>query len=120
MKKLKNQIAEKLKRKSGETLAEVLIALLIAALALTMLASTIASSSKMITQSKQKMESYYAANDSLAEKSGDSKLTMTLKLGGESGTVVKMTNAAITVNYNVNDEAGAKKVIAYWLGAEGD
>lgn len=118
MKKLKNQIAAKLGQKSGETLAEVLVALLIAALALTMLASMIASSTKLINQSKQKMESYYAANDSLAEKSGDGELTMSLKLGESD---VKMTNVAIDeVEYSVNNKAGAKKVIAYWLGAGGE
>ena len=49
----------KLKSRAGESLAEVLIALLVSALALVMLASMIAHAFNMITTSRDKMNAYY-------------------------------------------------------------
>ena len=82
MKELRRRVLRKLGGRKGETLAEVLIALLIAALALTMLASTIASSSKIILRSKDKMESYYDKNNEMAEMAESGTLTATIKISG--------------------------------------
>lgn len=54
-------VSEKLKSRAGETLSEVLIALLIAALALTILANMISASSKMVLDSRSSLEKYYQA-----------------------------------------------------------
>ena len=63
--KLKNRIRDRLRNQDGDSIAEVLIALLISSLALVMLASMITSSTKIITGSKTKMNDYYAACNSV-------------------------------------------------------
>ena len=50
------RIIKKVKSRAGETIAEVLVALLISSVALVMLAGMIASTTSMVTQSKSKME----------------------------------------------------------------
>ena len=130
MKRLREKIAARLKNSAGESLAEVLIALLIAALALTMLAATISAASKMITNSKTKMGEYYAANDALAVQAKDSSKTLSItvspmKLNAENNLVVDDTAAKVkltadgteatstTVYYFVNNELPGTSVISY-------
>ena len=55
---MKKKILSKLRGKAGESIAETMIATLIAALALTMLAGAIASAAKIVTGSKQAMTTY--------------------------------------------------------------
>ncbi|MBQ6479683.1 MAG: hypothetical protein IJI45_01065 [Anaerolineaceae bacterium] len=62
---MKKRMIDKLKHTCGETISEVLVALLISSLALVMLASMITSTSKMVTTSKSKMDEYYTANTEL-------------------------------------------------------
>ncbi len=63
---MKKRMLEKLRSRRGDSLAEVLVAMLISAVALVMLASMIASSSRMILRSRESMEEYDAANNVLA------------------------------------------------------
>ena len=53
---------KRLSSESGESIAEVLIALLIAAVALMMLASMISSTVSIVNKSKTKMDEYYQNN----------------------------------------------------------
>lgn len=55
---LKQRIAAKLRGKSGESLAETMIATLIAALALVMLAGAVSAAANVITRSKTAMKTY--------------------------------------------------------------
>ena len=55
------KIRSKLQSKRGESLSEVLIALLISALALTILASMISASSNIVMTSRRALENYYSA-----------------------------------------------------------
>lgn len=116
MKKLRAKTLAKLSGRSGETLAEVLIALLIAALAMTMLAAAISSSAKMITKSKQKMEQYYSESDRMAEQSGDTTGKLSINLSQSGSAVYLLKNGQpLTAAFTVNDEIARTKVIAYWL-----
>ena len=54
----KNRAAQKLKSRSGETISELLIALLISSLALTMLAGMITAASRIVRNSMKSMENY--------------------------------------------------------------
>ncbi len=63
---MKKRMLEKLRSRRGDSLAEVLVAMLISAVALVMLASMIASSGRMIRRSRESMENYDAANNVLA------------------------------------------------------
>jgi hypothetical protein len=69
----------KLKNKSGETIAEVLVALLVSSLGLVMLASMINASTNIIAKSRSLMEEYYTEK---AETIGsvDVKITINEKV----------------------------------------
>lgn len=62
---MKSKLFQKLRSRIGESIAETLVALLIASLALIMLASMIRSTVSMVTRSEETMTAYYAANDAL-------------------------------------------------------
>lgn len=129
MKKQKSRLFAKLKSNAGESLGEVLIALLIAALAMTMLASVISSASRILTNSHKAIDEYYEANDVIANQTADPSKTMSIKLtlkspgsgqgsypagevflnGGDLSTGLK-----VQVGLYVNDKAGNdKKVVSY-------
>ena len=61
---MKQKIAAKLRSCTGESIAETLIATLIAALALVMLAGAIGSAARIISDSNVAMNEYYAHNTS--------------------------------------------------------
>ncbi len=125
MKKLKSSLSKKLKGTAGESIAEVLIALLIAALALTMLASVISTAARTITRSKQQMDAYYAANEWLsahASSDTDASWTVTVKDDSEQQVYLISESEDLTVNYQINDIVGEKNgdtyagipVVAFW------
>ena len=120
MKKLRVRLSSKLKSTAGESIAEVLIALLIAALALTMLASVITTSARIITSSKAAMNEYYQERNGLdAGTSASGSLTLQIiKTGDSSGTVIlkEGQSASFTVNsYSISDAVTVNTpVVAYY------
>jgi len=105
------RIGKKLNTNAGESLAEVLVALLIAALALVMLASMITSSASIIQNSRKNIEAYYAANNALESKSGGAYTT-----GSVSTSVPLAYGSGITVNvsyYKNADVPGGKQVVSF-------
>ena len=96
MKGIKKRIAGKLKNTAGESLAEVLIALLIAALAMAMLATAISSTAKIVTQSKATMKNYYNGNTALdTASSGGTRSEVTVIIPGtEPPRGVQLTDEA--------------------------
>ena len=56
---MKKRIMAKLRSQAGESIAETLVATLIAALALLMLAGAVSSASNIITRSNDAMNDYY-------------------------------------------------------------
>ncbi len=109
--------SRKWKSRSGESITEVLVALLISAVALVMLASMITASSRLITQSKDRMESYYKNSNSLAdhgETGGGTVSTGVVRLTkageGESTVTVQEWD---DVNYATNSSV-KDPVVAYW------
>ncbi len=122
MKTMKARIRAKLRGGQGETLAEVLVALLIAALALTMLASVIATSSRMITQSKTTMKTYYDANDDLAKQTNSNADFSVTVLRVDSETETDTTDSVtlepgktLAVAGFMNDTLGSKVIYSYCL-----
>ena len=83
---MKQKIIRKLQSKAGDSIAEVLIALLISSLALVMLASMISSSANMITKSKSNMDDYYSKMNALASSS-NATVDITIQMGSVSETV---------------------------------
>lgn len=107
-------IHKKIKSTKGESIGEVLIALLISSLALVLLASMITSSSTMIKNSRAKMSRYYFQNDILTKQSGSaSDGSISFKLSGSAVNypLVNASDAAINVKYYINSES--TEVVSY-------
>ena len=114
MKQIKNLLRAAVRRtrsRAGETLTETLVALLIAAIAITMLASMIMTSRSLIDSSKKLFEAYYAQNNVLSEhpSSGGTAATAALSDTSTSDAIqlVYDSTGKTTVDVNVyeNDKA---------------
>ena len=104
MNKLLERIGAKLRKRGGESITEVLVAVLISAVALTMLASMIAASTTMIQRSRSQMEKYYEGNRALDLRQDSS---------GTPGYSVAIGDVSIPV-YIIENTLGGTKVYAFW------
>ena len=107
---MKKQMLKKLRSKSGESIAETLVAVLIAALALLMLAGTINTASRLITRSKTALDAYYTENNKLSEHSSSNSSgtsTVTVSSGVADGWI------SCTVDLYENDKIGSTPVVAF-------
>ena len=106
----------KLRSRAGESLTEVLAALLVSALALTMLAAMISSSGKMIQKSEDKMEDYIAADRALVQKEGGTSDTVTASFSVD-GNPMKLSDENEESFFKVtcfqNTEFGGDGIISY-------
>lgn len=98
------KIGKKLCSQAGESIAETLVAVLVIAVALTMLASMISATVSMVKTSEAKMDDYYKANAALETLDADDPLTISIKGNAdvESISVVSAKNDVLS-----------KPVIAY-------
>lgn len=112
---------KKLRSTSGESIAETLVAVLIAALALLMLAGTVNSSSRIITKSQTNMEKYYQVYNSLADyseslPSGYSKKNTNPSCSiqvGKTGSIISETFSDIPYYEVSGGIIGDKKLISF-------
>ncbi|MBQ7614287.1 MAG: hypothetical protein IJU77_04525 [Butyrivibrio sp.] len=102
------KLKKKLNSRSGETLSETLIALLISALALVMLAGAITAAMGSITRSRVKMKDYYDKSEA-AITGGASTGSATIADGAGAG----LTSKSYTITYYENSEFGSIPVISY-------
>ena len=115
MKKIRN----KLKSTAGETIAEVLIALLISSLALVMLAAMINASSNMILKTQKTMNSYYEGFETLAKQSdtgnsGTIKLVMAPKAGDSSQELTFYADSGTNADFYANPvNIGGKEIMTF-------
>ncbi len=104
----------KLNSRAGESIAETLVAILIAALALLLLAGTISASSNLITMSSSKLDTYYKANNDIENRissdSSESASTSTAVVCISAGTTDWVQCEVATY---LNEELGDSPVIAY-------
>ena len=107
-----NRLSNKLNSRTGETIAETLVALLISALALIMLAGAISTTSRVVTESENKMQEYYTANNSLAEPSGNNG-TLTIADSEGKNVILFGTTSSIDIAYSKNDAFSGHPVVAY-------
>lgn len=101
-------LKKKLGSQTGESLAETLIALLIASLALVMLAGAMTTASSILTRSREKLEGtngYYSQTEPLVKM--ESGTTGTIEITGTG------LNQTINILYNKNDAFSKTPVIAY-------
>ena len=88
MKRMK-RLFGKLRGRKGESIAEALVGLMIAALALVLLASMIGTSARMILKSEDDMDEYVSGQNALNSRTGGTGATVTL-------TVTSPVPAALT------------------------
>ena len=129
------RIRAKLKARRGEALAEILVALAISAVGMVLLAGMIMSSADMIKTSKDKMDDYIKAQNSIVQQE-TSELTGTVTFnrtiedeGTETITAFVLTDewkdlggdpVELTVHYFVNSEIGGKSVVSYRAQGDGE
>ena len=132
MKRLCSAVRHKLAGSRGESITEVLVAVLISSVALVMLASMIATSARLIQRSKNYLggeDGYYARNNALSAQPdaalyGSGRAVMTENVEGvekplkltedwtseTSGTVYMLIDCYVN---NVNDSADTDAVLSY-------
>lgn len=106
----------RLRSRAGESISEVLIAVLVSAVGLVLLAGMISSTSHLIQSSKDKIHTYADNNKALVEKADGSVKEGTVVFRTSSGNV-KLTDgdhsASVSVVYYENPEAPGGDVISY-------
>jgi Tfp pilus assembly protein PilV len=109
VKKLLRSAGGRLREQKGESIAEVLISLLISAVALVMLASMINTSARLVSDSRKKLTAYYAANEALTKNEAiGTTNTATLVLTYQNNA--KDQFPGMEYQQNPQDE----RVVAYW------
>ena len=107
---MKTKLMKRLRSRAGESISEVLIAMLISVLALTMLAAMLSSTVSMVERSKATMNLYYEGNEVLeVQEASEDTVTVSVK----SSSVSKV-NAAADVNLYKN-EVFHNNVYAYQI-----
>ena len=114
---MKKKMLEKLRSRRGDSIAEVLVAMLISAVALVMLASMIASSGRMIRRSRESMEEYDKANNALAAMN-EGGTVGELKIQDAASKTVYLETGKDNIPVTVYENAGyaGKTVVAYKKG----
>ena len=108
-------ILEKWRSKRGESLTEVLAAVVVGGLSILLMAMAISTASNMVRQSNDSMRTYYAANNDLADpgSSADFEGTVTVKEVNEMSA-----NPAWEKNFNVEYSVSMQNEIASYQTAE--
>lgn len=86
-------LCRKLKSRAGETISEVLIALLISSLGLVMLAAMITASARTIGKSRETLEAYYSES---AKNEGSITITLKDEDEGEYSYTVSDVNRKLS------------------------
>lgn len=107
-----NKIRQRLRDKSGETLAEVLISLLVSALALVLLAGIINASSTIIQKTDKTMKDYYGGYEELAETGTAKDGTVTITLKNEGATLLSFKDIEVDI-YTDPVKIGGKEIMIY-------
>ena len=108
-------LLRKISQTSGESIAETLVAVLIAAFALLMLAGTVNTSTNLVTKSRKVLKEYYEANNVLEKRNGSSEYVKPIN-SNSSVTLSESGNAIYQwpVSGYKNNRINSKPVIAYW------
>lgn len=118
------KLKRKLRSKRGESLTEVLIALLISGIAMMMLASMIATTQRIVTKTKSSTKEYVGGNNKLVEKSSDAlsgsgNVEFDLMDGSGVYRLTRLTDKSkedVPVQYYVNSALKSVLVASYEKG----
>ena len=116
-KRLISWLKSRLGSRSGESIAETLIALLVSSIGLLMLTGMLNGSTMMIVRSRKTVGSYYTGNNQLEMKGGDPSGTVNMVFKDEEG---KIREEAFPVVYYVNRTVGKRPVISYRPEIQGE
>ena len=102
MKRLYSSVIGKIKSQVGESIGEVLVALLISSIGLTLLAMMVSSSSRMVERSKSTVHEYVLQSNALEDQSetgtpGTLSFSCDLSETDDSGSRYKSTSPMPTV-----------------------
>lgn len=109
------KLLHKLRGQVGESLAETLVAVLVIALAMTILAGMIGAAGNMVKTSEAKMNEYYESNrklETFSEESGNA--TVNIMASGEAASTTENIES-VTVGYVINRVFSDHPVVAYRL-----
>ena len=113
MKRLYSYVIGKMEGQGGESIGEVLVALLISSIGLTLLAMMVSSSSRMVERSKSTVHDYVLQSNVLEDQSGDGTSGV-LSFSCDSTTkIADDSTAPIDIEYYTNEVIGSQKVISY-------
>ena len=117
---MKQRITARLRSAKGESISEVLVALLISTLALIILVTMVQRSTLLVQNSARTMDNYIGAENNLAEPNGDGTPgSVTVKRGGETILLYDGAESAIPVAYYENSTVSGAPVIAYRVNRAG-
>ena len=119
MKMKAGKATSKIRSNAGETITETLVALLIAALALVMLAGVISAASRMVTASREKLNTYFESNNTMMEMTDPTgTATIDIKVDGGTGKTIKEKVYYYSNSSLDGSGTGSDTVIAYKLKPE--
>lgn len=114
--KRSSRIFRRLKRRSGESIGEVLISVLISAVALVMLASMITTSAGLVKTGKDKLQQYYVGQDALTQYS-ETDVPEGVSIDADSVTIRQEGGsevyAVVEVKCFVEEGVDGTKLISY-------
>jgi competence protein ComGC len=128
---IKKRIAARLKDKKGETLMELLFAMLISSLGMIILAGMIVASTNIIKRGNEVLKSYVTEeNKIVAQDTEDETGSAIFKIGGTARKLTDYNDSdtdyddsdtdyddsdtnQVSVSYYVNGKIGGKKVVTY-------
>ena len=112
------KIARKLRGKTGESIGETLIALLISSLALLMLAGAVSSAGTIVQKSKTVFNDYYTKNNAVADQTTpEGTLNVTFS-PASAESELPFKPASPEVNYYINDKYNQYQVVSYKMVPE--
>ena len=108
------RIVRKLGNNSGESIAELLISILISVLGITLLAIMIQTSSKLILSSTKKIMKYAESENKLINKSDSPAGDSVVEIMDTAGRLYKLYKNCGNLEVNLYEMAfGEKKIIAF-------
>ena len=110
----------RIEEERGDTIVEVLVALTIGCLSLTLLAMAISTTSSLARESKTQLEDMYALEGALAEAVPTDDCRGQVEITLSNGTSVKLADEDFELSYCLPDDGqiSQKPVVAYVI--EGD
>ncbi len=111
---MRRNVIGRLSSEKGESLTELLTALLVASLGLTMFASALTASKHMMELGQKKMDAYYTGRNALeAEASGQQ--TAALSVQDTDGSPLNIgTDGTVTGSYSVDVYQGSSGSSTIW------